>query len=66
MTLTGLLSATYGVGQILGPPLVSLLLRHTPTPGAGFTLSLEVAVAALLVGVGVYGWMVWAYPVLNR
>lgn len=62
----GLLSATYGVGQILGPPLVTLLLRHTPNAGAGFTLSLEIAATTLLVGAGVYGWMVRAYPVLSR
>ena len=62
----GLLSATYGVGQILGPPLVTLLLRHTPNAGAGFTLSLEIAASTLLVGAGVYGWMAKAYPVLSR
>ena len=62
----GLLSATYGVGQILGPPLVTLLLHHTPNADAGFTLSLEIAASTLLVGAGVYGWMVRAYPVLSR
>ena len=62
----GLLSATYGVGQILGPPLVTLLLRHTPNAGAGFTLSLEIAASTLLVGAGVYSWMAKAYPVASR
>ena len=62
----GLLSATYGVGQILGPPLVTLLLHHTPNADAGFTLSLEIAASTLLVGAGVYGWMARAYPVLSR
>ena len=62
----GLLSATYGVGQILGPPLVTLLLHHTPNADAGFTLSLEIAASALLVGAGVYGWMAKAYPVASR
>ena len=57
----GLLSATYGVGQILGPPLVALLLRHTASTGAGFTLSLEIAAAALLLGAAVYYWMARAY-----
>ena len=59
----GLLSAVYGVGQIVGPPLVALLLRRTTTPGEGFTLSLEIAASALLVGACLYGWMVRAYPV---
>lgn len=45
----GLLTAAYGVGQILGPPLVTLLLeRHGHA--AGFGLSLETAAGALLVG----------------
>ncbi|EJL81478.1 arabinose efflux permease family protein [Polaromonas sp. CF318] len=60
----GLLTATYGVGQILGPPLVAVLLRHTPNAGAGFTLSLEIAAATLLVGAGLYLWMARSYPVL--
>lgn len=59
----GLLTATYGVGQILGPPLVALLLRHTDSANAGFTLSLEIAATALLMGVVLYGWLVRAYPV---
>ncbi len=59
----GLLTATYGVGQIIGPPLVALLLRHTPTAGAGFTLSLEMAASTLLAGAVLYLWMARAYPV---
>lgn len=58
----GLLTATYGVGQILGPPLVAVLLRHTRNPGQGFTLSLEIAAATLLAGAAIYGWMSRAYP----
>jgi predicted MFS family arabinose efflux permease len=60
----GLLTATYGVGQILGPPLVAVLLKRTPNAGAGFTLSLEIAAASLLVGAVMYLWMARAYPVL--
>ncbi len=62
----GLLTATYGVGQIIGPPLVALLLRHTPTAGAGFTLSLEMAASTLLAGAVLYLWMARAYPVRNK
>ncbi|MBG6075249.1 YbfB/YjiJ family MFS transporter [Polaromonas sp. CG_9.11] len=61
----GLLTAAYGVGQIAGPPLVALLLRHSATTGEGFTLSLEIAASALLVGASLYAWMVRAYPVLK-
>jgi fucose permease len=60
----GLLTATYGVGQILGPPLVAVLLRRTPNAGAGFTMSLEIAAASLLVGAVMYLGMAKAYPVL--
>ena len=62
----GLLTATYGVGQILGPPLVALLLRRTTSAGAGFTLSLEIAAGALLVGAAIYAWLMKAYPVRKR
>ena len=61
----GLLTAAYGVGQISGPPLVALLLRHSATTGEGFTLSLQIAASALLVGAALYAWMVRAYPVLK-
>ena len=61
----GLLTAAYGLGQIAGPPLVALLLRHAATTGEGFTLSLEIAASALLVGAVMYAWMVRAYPVLR-
>ncbi len=60
----GLLTATYGVGQILGPPLVAVLLRHTGSANEGFTLSLTIAATALLIGAALYGWMARAYPAL--
>jgi MFS family permease len=58
----GLLTAMYGVGQIVGPPLVAQLLKRSANAGAGFTLSLEVAASALLIGAALYLWMVKAYP----
>ena len=58
----GLLTAMYGIGQVVGPPLVALMLRRSGSAGAGFTLSLKVAIGALLFGAGVYLWMVRAYP----
>ncbi|NMM08396.1 YbfB/YjiJ family MFS transporter [Polaromonas sp.] len=62
----GLLTATYGVGQILGPPLVALLLRRAPSADAGFSLSLVIAASALLVGAAMYGWLARVYPVLKK
>ncbi|HEX7441558.1 MAG TPA: YbfB/YjiJ family MFS transporter, partial [Caldimonas sp.] len=50
----GLLTAMYGIGQIVGPPLVALLLHGGRSAGAGFTLSLEIAAAALLAGAAIY------------
>ncbi len=61
----GLLTATYGIGQILGPPLVALLLRRSQNPGQAFTLALEIAAAALLAGAALYGWLARAHPVLR-
>lgn len=62
----GLLTATYGVGQILGPPLVALLLRCSRSANEGFTLSLEIAAGALLTGAALYGWLVRGWPVGKR
>jgi Uncharacterised MFS-type transporter YbfB len=58
----GLLTAMYGIGQIVGPPLVAWLLRRGGSAGAGFTLSLQIAMSALLVGAAIYVGMVRAYP----
>ncbi len=59
----GLLTATYGVGQIVGPPLVAVLMHGTRSPGETFTLSLQIAAASLLWGAAIFGWMVRVYPV---
>jgi Uncharacterised MFS-type transporter YbfB len=59
----GLLTAMYGIGQIVGPPLVALQLRHSEGAGAGFTLSLQIAMGALLAGAGMYVWMGKVYPI---
>lgn len=58
----GLATAMYGIGQIVGPPLVALLLRHSGSAGAGFTRSLQIAMGSLLAGALIYLWMVRAYP----
>ncbi len=58
----GLLSALYGIGQIVGPPLVAALLGRSATADAGFTWSLEIAAGALVVGAAIYLWMSRAFP----
>ena len=62
----GLMTAMYGIGQIVGPPLVAWLLQRSGSAGAGFTLSLQVAAGALLVGAALYLWMIRAYPEAER
>ena len=58
----GLLTAMYGIGQIIGPPLVALLLKRSASASAGFTLSLEIAASVLLVGAVLYLTMTRAFP----
>lgn len=58
----GLLTALYGLGQIVGPPLASVLLRRSRQTGPDFTLSLTIAAAALMIGACVFLWMSRAFP----
>lgn len=60
-----LLTALYGIGQIAGPPLVGLLLNHTPTHAAGFTLGLQTAAASLLVGAMLYLFKIRSFPLVQ-
>jgi MFS family permease len=50
----GLLTAAYGLGQILGPPLAAWLVAHSADPAAGFTASLWIATALLAAGAALY------------
>lgn len=59
-SLMGLLTAGYGIGQILGPPLVALMLQYTANAAAGFALSLEIAAGSLLFGAALYG-LLWRF-----
>lgn len=54
---TGLMTALYGVGQIVGPLLVARLLALAPSQAQGFDWGLGVAMAALLLGAALYGAM---------
>ncbi len=58
----GLLTSLYGIGQIVGPPLVALLLAASATPGRGFDAALALAAAALLTGAVLYLGMARAFP----
>ncbi|MDP4302708.1 YbfB/YjiJ family MFS transporter [Leptothrix discophora] len=50
----GLLTASYGLGQIAGPLLVAAVLARSATPHEGFTVSLMSAAGALLAGLAIY------------
>jgi predicted MFS family arabinose efflux permease len=58
----GLLTAMYGVGQIVGPPLAAAMLARSATPGLGFTRALEIAAGALLAGALLYLWIARRQP----
>ncbi len=58
----GALTAAYGLGQVLGPALVGVLLQRHPDVRASFALSLQVAAAALLLGLVLFAWLVKAHP----
>jgi MFS family permease len=59
----GLMTATYSLGQVLGPPLVAGLMHGERTSGETFTLSLQIAASTLLLGAAIFGWMARVYPV---
>lgn len=62
----GLLTAAYGIGQIVGPPMVAWMLHHAATQGQGFIYGLAVAAAALGVGAVLYAAMAWRWPLAPR
>ncbi|MEO0318734.1 MAG: hypothetical protein RL404_2411 [Pseudomonadota bacterium] len=57
-TIIGLLSASFALGQIVGPPVAAALLARAPSHAAGFTWSLQVAALTLVAGAAIYVWMV--------
>ncbi len=59
----GLLTAMFGMGQTIGPPLVAVLMHGARSPDETFTLSLQIGATSLLLGAAIFGWMVQVYPV---
>jgi MFS family permease len=62
----GLLTASYGLGQIAGPALVAHILQRVADVSAGFVLSLEIAAASLVLGALLFGWLVWVSPLTSK
>jgi len=60
--LMGLITAMYGVGQIVGPPLAAALLARSRHPAEGFALSLQIAAGGLVLGALIYFAMARIYP----
>jgi hypothetical protein len=58
----GLLTAAYGLGQIVGPPMVAYMLAHTANTQTGFAYGLAVAAGALVLGMLLYAWMLVRHP----
>jgi MFS family permease len=59
----GLLTASYGLGQIAGPPMAAALLQRSGTPAQGFAWSLQVAAAALLAGMAIFAALARREPI---
>ncbi len=59
----GLLTALYGVGQILGPPLAGYLIGHAGSASEGFGLALDLAAGSLVLGVALFAILIRRYPV---
>ena len=58
----GLATALYGLGQIAGPPLAAAMLARSRSTAEGFTLSLEIAAASLLLGAALFAALIRLHP----
>ena len=56
-TIIGLLSGSFALGQIIGPPVAAAMVARASDPASGFAWAIDLASATLLVGAGIYGWM---------
>lgn len=59
----GLLTASYGLGQILGPPLAAWMVARSASAGAGFSGALWVAASLLVAGAAIYALLARTCPV---
>ncbi len=58
----GLVTAVYGIGQVAGPPMVSLLVSRSTQATSGFNASLVIATAVLLTGAMIHLAMTKFWP----
>jgi MFS family permease len=60
--IIGLLSASFGLGQIAGPPFAALLVSKADTHATGFSWSLDIAATTLVAGALIFWWMTKRFP----
>jgi MFS family permease len=58
----GLLTAMYGLGQIVGPPLAAWMVARSATPAQGFAASLWIATGLLVLGAALYLLLARRFP----
>jgi MFS family permease len=64
--IIGLLSASFALCQIAGPPVAALLLARAPDHATGFAWALNLAAITLLAGAGIYLLMMKFIPAESR
>ncbi len=60
--IIGLLSASFGLCQIIGPPVAAILLARTGTHAEGFAWSLNIAATTLVIGGLIFWWLATVFP----
>lgn len=60
--IIGLLSASFGLCQIIGPPVAAVLLSQANSHAEGFAWSLNIAASTLVAGGLIFGWMAKVFP----
>ena len=61
----GLLTASYGLGQIIGPPLAAWMVARSPSAAGGFNASLWIAAGLLVFGAALYLMIARRYPLTS-
>ncbi|MBS0390619.1 MAG: YbfB/YjiJ family MFS transporter [Proteobacteria bacterium] len=64
-SFASLITAVYGLGQIMGPPIVAWLLARG-TQAQGFAQGLALAAAALVAGALLYAASAWRWPLVTH
>ena len=61
--IIGLLSGAFALGQIIGPPVAAAMIARAANHATGFAWAINLAAATLLIGAGLYGWMIKRFAV---